>query len=89
MYTCKQNNPKYSNQKDREIVKGLYKQDENFKISLNDQLEVFYSKCLNNRFRKHEVIYFFHAESFSSHELEDYQTNHGSELPKTSFNQEG
>ena len=93
MYIRKQTNPNYSNRIDKEEVKRLYKKREIHTISLNDQLESFYNKCTNNRFRKHEVTYFFHAENLSFDELESYQTKfrkssirlHDSEVSKTSF----
>lgn len=93
LFIRKQTNPKYSNRIDKEEVIRMYKQREIHKISLNDQLEDFYSKCKNNRFRKHEVTYFFHAEYLSIDELQNYQTKfhkklvrqHDSEIDKTSF----
>ena len=93
MYIRKQTNPKYSNRIDKEEVKRLYKRRETHKISLNDQLEDFYTKCIENRFRKHEVVYFFHTEYLSIDELQNYQTKfhkslvrqHDSEITKASF----
>ena len=73
MYMRKQTNPKYSNRIDTEEVKRLYKQREHYKISLNDQLEHFYNRCKNNRFFKHEVTYFLHAECLHADELQQYQ----------------
>ena len=74
MYTRKQTNPRHSNRIDQEEVKRLYQQRETYTISLNDQLEIFYNKCKSNRFFRHEVIYFFHAEYLSENELKQYQT---------------
>ena len=76
MYIRKQTNPKYSNRIDKEEVKRLYKQHEILKISLNDQLDNFYNKCKSNRFFKHDVTYFFHAEYLSVEELQNYQTKY-------------
>ena len=73
MYIRKQTNPKYSNRIDTEEVKRLYKQREHYKISLNDQLEIFYNRCKNNRFFKHEVTYFFHAECLQADKLQQCQ----------------
>ena len=73
MYSRKQTNPQYSNRIDKEEVIRLYQQREKHKISLNDQLENFYNKCKNNRFFKHEVAYFFHAELLPVDELQQYQ----------------
>ena len=93
MYIRKQTNPRHSNRIDKEEVKRLYQQHEPHTISLNDQLEIFYSKCKNNRFSKHEVAYFFHAEHLSEYELKKYQTKfdntlirkHEEEIVKASF----
>ena len=74
MYIRKKTNPKYSNRIDKEEVKRLYKKLEIPNISLNDQLEDFYIKCSDNRFLKHEVVYFFHAEYLSIDELQNNQT---------------
>ena len=74
MYIRKHTNPRYSNRIDIEEVKRLYKRREHHKISMNDQLEKFYHKCKNNKFFKHEVTYFFHAECLQVDELEQYQT---------------
>jgi len=73
MYSRKQTNPHYSNRIDKEEVIRLYQQRENHKISLNDQLEIFYNKCKNNQFFKHEITYFFHAEYLPVDELQQYQ----------------
>ena len=97
LYIRKQTNPKYSNRIDKEEVLGLYQQREFHKISLNNQLEDFYSRCKNNRFRKHEVTYFFHTECLSIDELQNYQTqfhkslvrDYASEITKGSFILEG
>lgn len=64
----------HSNRIDKEEVKGFYQQRDTYTISLNDQLEHFYNKCKNNRFFKHEVTYFFHAECLLVDELQQYQT---------------
>ena len=74
MYIRKQTNPGHSNRIDKEEVKRLYQQREAYKISLNDQLEIFYNKCKCNRFFQHEVTFFFHAEYLSENELKQYQT---------------
>ena len=74
MYIRKQTNPGHSNRIDKEEVKRLYQQRETYTISLNDQLEIFYNKCKCNRFFKHEMAYFFHAEYLSENELKQYQT---------------
>ena len=96
MYIRKQTNPRNCNRIDNEAVIRLYQQREIHTISLNDQLENFYSKCKNNRFFKHEVAYFFHAEYLSENELKQYQTkfhnnlirNHEEEIVKASFSLE-
>ena len=80
MYIRKPTNPDYSNRIDLEEVKRLYKQREHFKISLNDQLENFYNRCKSNRFFKHEVTYFFHAECLQIDELQQYQTRFYEEM---------
>ena len=92
-YIRKQTNPNHSNRIDKEEVKGLYQQRDIYTISLNDQLEYFYNKCKNNRFFKHEVTYFFHAEYLSVDDLQQYQTKfhktliqqHDKDVAKVSF----
>ena len=74
MHFRKQTNPQYSNRIHKFEVEGLYQQKNIYKISLNDQLENFYNRCKSNRFVKHEVAYFFHAELLSDEELQKYQT---------------
>ena len=74
MYIRKQTNPIHSNRIDKAEVKQLYQQRDIYTISLNDQLEIFYNKCKNNRFFKHEVTYFFHTEHLSDDELNQYKT---------------
>ena len=74
LYIRKQTNPYHSNRIAEAEVKSLYIQSEMHKISLNDQLENFYNKCKSNRFFKHEVAYFFHAEHLTDDELRKYQT---------------
>ena len=86
-------NPYYSNRIDKDEVERLYQQREQYTISLNDQLENFYNKCKKNRFFKHEVTYFFHAEYLSDEELKQYQTKfhkalirqHDKDIAKASF----
>ena len=93
MYIRKQTNPHYSNRIDKEEVKALYNQRDTYTITLNDQLENFYNKCKNNRFFKHEVTYFFHAEYLPVKDLQQYQTKfhksliqqHDKDVAKVSF----
>ena len=90
MYIRKQTHPGYSNRIDKEEVKRLYQQREAYKISLNDQLEIFYNKCKINRFLKHEVTYFFHAEYLYENELKQYQTKfHKNLIRKQNDNSKG
>ena len=93
MYIRKQTNPKHSNRIDKEEVKRLYQQRETHKISLNDQLDIFYKKCKSNQFLKHEVTYFFHTEYLLEEVLKQYKTKyhntliqkHENEIVKASF----
>ena len=73
MYTRKQTNPREANRIDKDEVKRLYKGRGSHKISLNDQLENFYTKCKCQRLLQHEVVYFFHTEQLEVDELEKYQ----------------
>ena len=65
----RQANPRVSNRIDLQEVKNLYKQEETYKISLNDQLETFYEKCKINDLIGHEVAYYFHTELLSPDEF--------------------
>ena len=51
-----------SNRIDTQEVKNLYKEQNTYKISLNDQLEAFYEKCRDGQLSGHEIAYYFHAE---------------------------
>ena len=73
MYTRKQTNPREANRIHKDEVKELYKGRGSHKISLNDQLENFYTKCKYQRLFHHEIAYFFHAEQLEVDELEEYQ----------------
>ena len=73
MFIRKETNPQHANRISDIEVKRLYEQSATHTISLNDQLENFYNKCKNNRFLRHEVAYFFHAEHLSYDELQKYQ----------------
>ena len=43
--------------------------NETYKISLNDQLEVFYDKVRDNQLLGHEIAYYFHTELLSPKEF--------------------
>ena len=56
-----------------EDVNDLYAQtNRSWKISLNNDLEAYYEKCMANGFSKNEFVYFFHAELLSAKEFEAY-----------------
>ena len=57
-----QPNCRVSNRIDTQEVKNLYKEQETYKISLNDQLEAFYDKCRDGGLTGHEISYYFHTE---------------------------
>ena len=66
MHFRKQTDPQHSNRIHKREVKELYEQSDTYKISLNDQLENFYTKCNSNRFFKHEVTFFFTLNIFQT-----------------------
>ena len=84
MYTRKQTNPREANRIDKDEVKRLYNGRGSHKISLNDQLENFYTKCKCQRLLQHEVAYFFHTEQLEVDELDEYQKRF-SELESNRF----
>ena len=66
-------NPSTCYRFDGQEIEMLYSRQRNLKISMGDQLDNFYEKCILNDVSGHEVNYYFHTERLSPTEFMTYR----------------